>query len=157
MSNTALDSGLLRKAMQFNGIFSTLSALVCLLFTQGVATFMGFGSEGVERVASQGVTLLIFAAFLFATSSGFTKNKRTLLLVCGSVAVLLDVVWVVGSANVLVTGVMPLSTPGKWGVAVTAVFVLDFAIFQSLGLRRILRSFSRNSTPLNSADFQDEK
>lgn len=140
MSTTILKSRLLRKSMQFNGYFSALSAAICLFFAQSVAKLIGLGAEGSGEIISQGITLLVFAAFLLIASSKLTEGKRVALLVSGSIAVILDVAWVIGSIPILLNDLMPLSTAGKWIIAIITLFVLDFAIFQSLGLERLLRS-----------------
>ena len=140
MSTTILNSRLLRKSMRFNGYFSVLSAVICLFFAQNVARLMGLGVEGSGEIISQGVSLLVFAAFLLIASSKLTKDKRMAMIIYGSIASILDVLWVIGSVNILLNDLVPLSTAGQWIIAIIALFVLDFAIFQSLGLERLLKS-----------------
>ena len=55
------------------------------------------------------------------------------------IAVELDVVWVVGSAVLLVTKALPFTPVGVWAVAIVADIVAIFAIVQYLGLRRMSR------------------
>ncbi len=138
MSEFILNSGLLRKSLQFNGLFSGLSALICLFFAESIATFLGLGVEKSGEILGQGVSLLIFSIFLFLAASQLTENRRKVLLICGAIAIVLDIIWVIGSANVLINNLLPLSASGKWTVGIIALFVLDFAIFQSLGLKKIL-------------------
>ncbi len=140
MAEVISNTTLLRKSMQFNGLFSAISAVICLLFAQSVAVTMGLGEAGSDQILSQGISLLIFSAFLLLTSSRLTENKRTALIVSGSIAILLDVVWVFGSATALINDLLPLSSAGEWIVTIIALLVLDFAIFQSLGMKRMFRN-----------------
>ncbi len=140
MSTTIMNSRLLRKSMQFNGYFSLLSAVICLFFAQNVARLMGLGVEGSSEIISQGVSLLVFAAFLLIASSKLTKNRRMAMIISGSIASILDVLWVIGSVYILLNDLVALSTAGKWIIAIIALIVFDFAIFQSLGLERLLKS-----------------
>jgi len=126
--------------MQFNGYFSVLSAVICLFFAQNVARLMGLGVEGSSEIISQGVSLLVFAAFLLIASSKLTKNRRMAMIISGSIASILDVLWVIGSVYILLNDLVALSTAGKWIIAIIALIVFDFAIFQSLGLERLLKS-----------------
>ena len=140
MSTTIMNSRLLRKSMQFNGYFSVLSAVICLFFAQNVARLMGLGVEGSSEIISQGVSLLVFATFLLIASSKLTKNRRMAMIISGSIASILDVLWVIGSVYILLNDLVALSTAGKWIIAIIALIVFDFAIFQSLGLERLLKS-----------------
>jgi hypothetical protein len=48
----------------------------------------------------------------------------------------LDVLWVIGSLILIFTSLVPLTTSGKWAVAITADIVTVCAILQYIGLRR---------------------
>lgn len=54
------------------------------------------------------------------------------------IAVILDIVWVVGSYVLLFA--VRFSVGGKWAVAAVAEVVFLFAVIQWLGLRRVVRS-----------------
>ncbi len=143
------NSKLLRVVMRSNGALSTLTGLECLFFAKGTAAFMGLGAEWTAPMQALGISLLFFAAFLFLSSSRWTEHKPAALLTCGAIATLLDLLWVVGSVSLLVLKSLPLSVPGQWLVAVVAVFVFDFAVFQSLGIRRLLRANDRQLAVAN--------
>lgn len=49
---------------------------------------------------------------------------------------LVNIVWVLASAVVLIGGLLPLTTTGFWIELVTALVVADIAIVQLVGLRR---------------------
>jgi hypothetical protein len=51
-----------------------------------------------------------------------------------------DVLWVLGSLAVLIIGWSPLTVPGKWIVAALAEVVGIFAIHQTIGIRKHLRT-----------------
>ncbi len=137
MPDIMSDSRLLRKSMQFNAVFSLLSALTCLFFSEGVAVFIGLGADAGPEIIGLGISLLIFAGFLFAASSERSAGKQQFLVRAGAIIIVLDILWVVSSAYVLLRALMPLNLVGQWTVAIIALLVLDFAILQSLGLRRV--------------------
>ncbi len=139
MSTIAVNDSLLRKSMKFNGVFSGLSGAAFLLFSQGLAVFMGLGADGAVQNISLGASLLFFAGFLLLTSSNWTQEKRRILIFSGEIAILLDVLWVLGTVAVLLGDFFPLSVGAKWMFAIIGIFVLDFAIFQAVGLWRVLK------------------
>ena len=53
------------------------------------------------------------------------------------VIIVLDVLWVVASAVLLFSHVVPLTTAGKWMVGILADVVALFAIFEYVGLRKL--------------------
>lgn len=136
MSDIHEQSKLLRRAMQLNGTFSALSGLVFLAFSEQLASFQGLELTAAPQIAETGMTLLAFAVFLFVSAHVF-REKRILLLLSGVIAVALDVLWVAASAYSIAAGTPPMNLAGKWTTVILAVLVLDFAIFQCLGLRRI--------------------
>ncbi len=50
--------------------------------------------------------------------------------------IVLDVAWVAGSALILLFDLVPLTTAGRWTIALLAEVVALFAILQTIGLRR---------------------
>jgi hypothetical protein len=122
--------------MQLNGAFSTLSGLVFVAFSQQLAAFQGLGAGAAAQITETGIGLLGFAAFLFA-SARFLREKRVPLLLTGAIAVTMDILWVASSAYTIAAGVPSMNLAGKWMTVILAVFVLDFAVFQFLGLKRV--------------------
>jgi len=47
-----------------------------------------------------------------------------------------DLLWVVGSAVLIFTNLVPFTTNGKWAIAIVADIVLAFAIVQFVGVRK---------------------
>ena len=119
----------LRRAMQSNGAFSGVSGLVLALGGKSVAAFIGLDSPAV--LTGLGIVLILFAVDLF-----WAASRPEIARWMGWTAVILDVVWVVGSYAIILIGWPSLSVAGKWTVALLAEAVGVFAIWQAIGLRR---------------------
>ncbi len=68
----------------------------------------------------------------------FNARRPKIRITDAWVAVIMDVIWVVGSYALIF--VVPFSVGGKWVVALVAELVLAFAILQWLGIRRVRKS-----------------
>jgi len=79
-----------------------------------------------------GVGLLIWAGYAFWVSSLSPVNKLAVFSMIEG-----DVLWVIGSIILLLTGWVTFSTTGYWAVAIVADIVALFAILQYWGWRRI--------------------
>lgn len=132
---------LLRWVLIGNIAFSTMSAGLFLLASQGIADFIGISDamvfdliNGVNFISFLGVGLAGFALYLLYT---VTRNPINIRLAWSIVTA--DVVWVVLSWLLLATGAIPFSTAGNWAVLIIADIVLVFAIAEVVGIRRINR------------------
>jgi hypothetical protein len=125
-------SGLLRNAMRANGVFSAVSGAAALLFSSTLADTTGIQPPLVFTVL--GVILILYAIDLFWVTSRPQLDIRF-----GWAAVVLDLAWVLGSLVLLLTDLLPLTTAGKWIIAILADIVLVFAIVQFIGIRRLAR------------------
>ena len=67
---------------------------------------------------------MAFAAVLYWFGS--RPVSRTTLITIG----VLDMIWVAGSAVLLLSGWIPLTTAGMWAVALTAEIVFIFAVIE---------------------------
>ena len=122
-------SSLLRNAILGNAAFSLVSGLASALGSGPLAALMGLPDSTVLLV--MGVILIPYAYFLYR---GAIQQP-----IAGQFAVtviLLDIAWVTGSLILLASGLVPLTTVGKWGIAIIADLVALFALVQFLGLRR---------------------
>ena len=122
------ESMLLRRVLQANGVFSTISGIALVAFASPLAALMG-----VERpwiLLAIGAVLLVFAVTLFVNSRRDNINENEVMQ-----AIISDGVWVLGSAVLLYVGVM--TTVGNWFVVLVALVVIVFAGLQSIGLRRL--------------------
>jgi hypothetical protein len=112
----------LQRAMIGNAAFSSLSALGFLVFAQGIAVNTNVPKLALEVIA---VGLLGFAALLLYGASGARSRM------IGRWAVVLDWVWVAGSALALL---LPLTDLGRIGIVTLALVVAGFAVWQQRGL-----------------------
>lgn len=127
---TTTNDSLLYNALRADSLFSGLSGIVITFGAGAVADFMGAGNPVSFIVI--GIALVLYAAFLLLNSANRPVSKNFgWLIVAG------NVVWVIGSAIILLTDVFALSAGGRWAVLIVADFVLLFAIAQYLGIRRM--------------------
>ncbi len=131
------ESMLLRRVLQANAVFSTISGPALIIGAKPLSRLMGIDHWWILAVI--GVVLLAFAV-------GLVLNSRRDIIVEKEVvqAIVSDGVWVLGSVIVAFIGV--LTTAGIWMVAIVACLVLSFAILQAAGLRKLRRAASRPST-----------
>lgn len=133
MSSPNSTSTLLRRALQGNAVFSTVSGILFIAAAKPVGAFLGPVPPWL--MVATGVSLLLFAARLVHNS------VRSMVSVTeAKAAVVMDMVWVVGSglAVVFANG-LGLSRPGTWAIVIVADVVLVFAVLQFLGVRRVSR------------------
>ena len=122
-------SNLLSRVLQANGVFSGLSG-VTLTFAAGpLAAFLGLTSPTILVII--GIGLMLYAPALFYMAAQTPTNRKLVMA-----AIILDVAWVIGSIDLLVTDWVPLTTAGWWAVAIVADIVAVFAIVQFYALRR---------------------
>jgi len=76
--------------------------------------------------------LLVYAAALLLNA-----RRATVCQTEASLAVLINVAWIVGSVGLLFVG--SLSTVGNWTVTIAANIVLLFAVLQFYAIRRLRR------------------
>jgi hypothetical protein len=129
--NTQRNEGdLLRTALLANCVFSGLSGIILLFGSNRLSGL--FGLHMPRILIGAGLLLLVYAAALLL-------NARRV-MVCqteASLAVLLNVTWVVGSVGLLFVG--SLSTVGNWTVIIAANVVLLFAVLEFYAIHRLRR------------------
>ena len=126
-----MNSTLLRRALGANALFSASSGLLLVGAADSMAAVLGDVAPWILRPI--GVGLLLFAAFLFWTARRPTPPASYALLATGA-----DLVWVAGSAVLLILPV--LSATGVGLVTGVAGVVLVFALLQLAGLRTLTRN-----------------
>jgi len=124
------DANLIRSAFYGNAAFSGASGLLFLLAANPVSSFLGVTESMVIVIV--GVVCLGYAALLFYNASRPVIEPAFALF-----TVFADSLWVLGSIVLLVAGWLPLTTEGKWAVAIAAMIVDAFAMLQFVGWRRI--------------------
>jgi len=122
---------LLRRALLGNALFSTLSAITILLAPRWVLRLLGLSQSLSLRV-------LGFSLIAFAVALVINARRPQVKTSDAWAAVIMDVVWVLGSGALLF--LVPFSTSGKWVVVLVADLVLIFAILQFAGIRKIQKS-----------------
>lgn len=123
-------SRLLQRALQGNALFSATSGLGFALAPGWLAQVIGI--QPALAFTAVGIGLLVYAAWLWLNARKEPVPRSTAWVAIGG-----DSLWVIASVIVLVSGILPLTTAGKWGVAVIADVVGVFAILQLIGLRRL--------------------
>ena len=118
----------LRLALRGNATFSVASGLTCGLAAGPVAAAMGIPEPGV--LTGLGLQLCIFAALLYWLAS---RPEVAVWLAVG--VVLADVLWVVGTIPLVVSGALT-ATGNAVALAIAAV-VATFAVLQTLGIKRM--------------------
>jgi hypothetical protein len=126
------NSSLLRNALFGNSAFSFASGVVCVLFSKGIANFLGLSATWI--ILALGVGLILYGIEIFLAARAEPVNKAF-----ATFAVYADAAWVLGSAVLIFANLVDFTTTGKWAIAIIADIVLVFAILQYLGLRRLAR------------------
>lgn len=120
---------LLRLALRTNAAFSALSAVALLLASARLAELLG--APRTTLLITGGVLLLFAADLLVTASRDRISTSKALYFV------VLDLLWVVGSAILLMLP-SPLTATGKVTVLVVAIVVAAFAAAQAHGVRSAL-------------------
>jgi hypothetical protein len=123
--------GLLKTALTGNAVFSVISGVAILFANRWVVKFLGLPDK--VSLALLGISLIVYAVLLWLSA-----RRATIKITGAWAAIVMDVVWVVGSYALIV--VVPFSVGGKWVVALVAELVLAFALLQWMGVRKVLRS-----------------
>jgi hypothetical protein len=122
---------LLRRALEGNALFSLVSGVVILSANQTLVEFLGLPSNA--SLTALGIGLLGYAGWLL-----WNARREKIKIVDAWIAVILDMVWVLGSYGLLFA--VKFSSGGKWAVVLVAELVFLFGLIQWMGLRRMGRS-----------------
>ena len=120
---------LLQRVLLGNAAFSGLSGLLMVLAANPISQFLGLSNPLILAIV--GIALLLYMPFLV-----WLANQTPVPSWMTWVVIELDVLWVIGSLILIFTSLVPLTTGGKWTIAITADIVAIFAILQYIGLRR---------------------
>ncbi len=119
----------LQRALLGNAAFSGISGLVMVLAAGSISEFLGLGNPVILVIT--GVVLLLYMPMLV-----WLSNQSPVPGHFAWEVIALDILWVTGSLVLIFTDLVPLTTGGKWAIAITADIVALFAILQYVGLRR---------------------
>ena len=128
--STSDRSSLLRMTLKGNALFSVITGVVFIVFSQWLAGFTGIPSPLGFMVVGAGLLAYAILPYQIARQDAINLRHATLIMVA-------DELWVVASIVVLVFGLLPLTAAGKWTVGITADMVAVFAILEYIGIRRI--------------------
>lgn len=132
-----MDSLWLRRSLLGNAAFSTGTGTVLVLAAESLAPVLGIPALALRVV---GLVLLPFAFGLARNAMRERVNRKE-----AWSAVILDLVWVAGSALLVFAELWPLEVAGTWTVLLVADCVFLFALLQAWGLRRTGRSAAASS------------
>ncbi len=124
------ESDLLRRALLANCVFSGLSGIILIFGSNPLSGLFGLHMPTI--LIGAGVLFLVYAAALLLNARRVTVCQTE-----ASLAVLLNLAWVVGSVGLRFVG--SLSTVGNWTVTIAANIVLLFAVLQFYAIRRLRR------------------
>ena len=125
---------LLRGAPIANAALSLTSGLLLVVASETVAGWLG-PAVPANLMLGLGVLFLIFGADV-----AIVARREEPKLAQAGIITALDAIWVVGCLVLLAFFSRHLSTLGFWLVAIQALIVADFALFQLLGIRQRTRS-----------------
>ncbi len=129
MTSTKNES-FLRKTLMANAVFTTLCGLG-MIFASGALSAV-IGAVGGTELIVVGVVLLLYAADLARTALGREIPRGRVYYF-----IVMDMLWVIGSAVVLWGLAVPFTPTGRWIVLLVADVVGLFGVLQYLGLRRL--------------------
>lgn len=135
MSSTTQHTTLLRRALLANAVFSGICGSLCALASSAVAGLVGIAPA---EIFALGVNLEVFAILLVVLATRRDPARGWVRALVMAV-IAMDVLWVAGSAALLLSPAAALTTAGRWIVFAVALVVADLAYFQLrgfLGLRR---------------------
>lgn len=122
-------STLLRRTLQVDGLSSALIGIMMAAGAGPTAALMGLDSP--PALAVMGIVLVAHGIILFTGANRERVDPRlTWYTIIGNVA------WLVGSAVILLTGILPLTVAGWWIIAIVADIVTVYVVLQFIGLRR---------------------
>src|SRR5262249_50134377 len=101
----------LRRALVANASFSGLSGVIILMAAKPLASLLG--PVRVSDLTGLAISLIIFSVVLFRTARSARMNETS-----AWIFVVLDLVWVIGSAALIVAGVLTIA--GNWIIGIIA-------------------------------------
>lgn len=122
-------STLLRRALQGDAIFGAISGVALLAASGPLSALLGIPAIALLVV---GAILVPYAAFLW-----YQATRPQISLRVAWAVVFLNIDWVIMSAVLLFSNLVPLTPLGWWDVLIVAVVVAAFAEAQYFGIRRM--------------------
>jgi hypothetical protein len=123
-------SNLLRYALRGDAIATAITGALCIIDAQPLAALLGIQPPLALEIL--GAVLALYGAFLFYIAAQAQLGRRIVIA-----AIVLDGIWVLDSAILLVSGWLPLTSVGMWTIGLIAVAVAVVAELKFFGLRRL--------------------
>lgn len=130
IKSQSISSNPLRWPLRLDGLFSGIGGILAIGFSQPLAALTGI--QPPLALIIVGIGLLDYAALLLWASTRPLPPTRIIIT-----AIILNILWIIGSVALLLGGWLPLTVIGKWLIALIAFLVADFAIWQGWALRRL--------------------
>ena len=124
-------SVLLRRALWGNAFFCGASGLWLTLAAWPISQFLGVPYPLIFLGLGLGLLGYAFVVYRNVIQSSLAPGFVRL-------SIVLDILWVISSYVLLFTGWIQFSIAGWWAVAVVADAVAVFAVWQFVGLRRLM-------------------
>lgn len=99
-----------------NSIFSALTGITMLVFSNGLNSIFGINNAYIFPVI--GLNLILFSAFVWFVSRKQLTNKLLINIISG-----LDALWVLGSVSIIVFPLFELSKNGHIIIGIVAVWI----------------------------------
>lgn len=123
-------STFLTKVVRSDGVFALLSGILLFIGTQAITDLMEL--EYPIFLVGDGLLFIGFGILLLYFAGRDPDSRRI-----GTVAIVLNLLFVVGVYAGLLFNLFPINTTGKWIMAFVAEAVFIFAILEFIGLRRL--------------------
>ena len=120
---------LLRYALRADAIFCLATGAIGLAAAQPLSTLLGI--QPPLALGILGALVMLYGAFLFYSAAQAPISRRI-----ATVAMILDAIWVIDSAVLLVAGWLPLTGAGMWTIALVAGAVAVLGELKFFGLRK---------------------
>jgi hypothetical protein len=126
------NSSLLKNALLIDSVVSFISGMAFLLFSRAIAGFLGLSASWIILVV--GIIAIVYSIEVYLAARAEPVHMGI-----ARFAAYGNLIGAFGIAVLVFANIMPLTTAGKWAIALIADAVLVLAIFQHVGLRRLAR------------------
>ena len=124
---------LLRNTLRGNAAFSVVAGLMFIVAKRALANFIGISPDWTLLIV--GLTLLPFAYIVYRSATQSPIDIRA-----AKSIITMDIIWVIASYAFLLLAWNTLTIAGRWFVFLQAEAVATFAIFQTIGVRRLSKN-----------------
>jgi hypothetical protein len=128
-SSPNVQPSLLRLALRADAIFCLATGAISLAEAQPLGALLGLPPLALSIL---GAVVAVSGAFLLYIAAQAQISRRIAL-----VALVLDVIWVIDSLVLLISGWLPLTSAGMWTIGLVALAVATLGELKFFGLRRM--------------------